>query len=509
MNVTRRVLGVLSALILAAVTAGAADPSVVAVPGKPILLLANFDLGPLGYQAEEFFVSGTATWFKQNETPAAAAANDGTGDVRPVASAPYTTRLVVVRPTDAAKFSGTVVVEWLNVTGGLDVPVEWVAAHREIIRRGHAYVGVTAQKAGIDGGVTPPLDPRVAPLKKADPRRYGPLDHPGDAYAFDLFSQAGNVVKNAATNKLLGPLVPRTVIGAGESQSAMFLTTYVTAVDPLARVYDGFLIHSRYGVAAPLHGAVWGALVNPNPTRLRPDLRVPVITLIMENDLVGWPPLLGYHAARQPETNRLRVWEVAGTAHADNYTFTVGFLDSGSLPTDQLAAAFAPTRNALGGRLEQPMNWGPQHHYVTEAALWQLDRWVKSGEAPPKAAPLKLAGGDAPKLVTDANGLAEGGVRTPWVDMPTAVLSGVGNAGGPLAGMVGLGRPFDAATLQRLYPGGKDDYLKKFKASLDKTIAEGFILPDDKAEILAVAALSFGAPPAARPADPPVAVPTR
>ena len=77
---------------------------------------------------------------------------------------------------------------------------------------------------------------------------------------------------------------------------------------------------------------MWGALVNGKPTTLRADLRVPVMTLIMESDLVGWPPLLGYHAARQPETDRLRVWEVAGTAHADNYTISVGFIDSGAVP---------------------------------------------------------------------------------------------------------------------------------------------------------------------------------
>ena len=35
----------------------------------------------------------------------------------------------------------------------------------------------------------------------------------------------------------------------------MFLTTYVNAMDPLAKVYDGFLVHSRFGTAAPLDGA--------------------------------------------------------------------------------------------------------------------------------------------------------------------------------------------------------------------------------------------------------------
>src|SRR5262249_33310639 len=156
-------------------------------------------------------------------------------DAVPAATAPYKTRIVVLRPRDSAKFSGTVVVEWLNVSGGLDVPVVWNVIHREILRRGHAYVAVSAQRVGIEGGRGEATRPELAPLKKADPKRYERLSHPGDAYAYDIFSQAGRLVKDVAASKVLGPLVPRRLIAVGESQSAFFLTTYVTAVDPLAR----------------------------------------------------------------------------------------------------------------------------------------------------------------------------------------------------------------------------------------------------------------------------------
>jgi hypothetical protein len=40
----------------------------------------------------------------------------------------------------------------------------------------------------------------------------------------------------------------------GESQSATLLTTYINAVDPLAEVFAGFLVHSPFGPAAPLNG---------------------------------------------------------------------------------------------------------------------------------------------------------------------------------------------------------------------------------------------------------------
>ena len=51
--------------------------------------------------------------------------------------------------------------------------------------------------------------------------------------------------------------------------------------------------------------------------------------------------------------------------------------------------------------------------------------------------------------------------------------------------------PFDEATLAELYPGGAADYLRRFEESLDATIEAGFLLAQDRAEILEVAASSF------------------
>jgi Alpha/beta hydrolase domain len=57
--------------------------------------------------------------------------------------------------------------------------------------------------------------------------------------------------------------------------------------------------------------------------------------------------------------------------------------------------------------------------------------------------------------------------------------------------LFGRTAPFDEGALDALYPGGKEEYLKRFEASLDATIAAGFILDDDRREILGVAAASF------------------
>lgn len=138
------------ALSTAASAAHAQAPAVVAVPGRAALLLSAFDLAPLGYSTEEFFFSGTASSYKLSAEPTA----DGRWNAVAAESAPYATRMVVVKPTDASKFNGTVVVEWLNVSAGADGSPDWNAAHRELIRSGYAYVGVSAQKVGVEGGTS-------------------------------------------------------------------------------------------------------------------------------------------------------------------------------------------------------------------------------------------------------------------------------------------------------------------------------------------------------------------
>ena len=469
-------------------SAAVSKPAVEAVPGKPALLLSGFDLAAFGLSTNEFFVSGTATSYKLQGKPPA----DGHWQVSTADTAPYVTRFVVVRPTDPNKFNGTVVVEWLNVSAGADASPDWNAAHRLLMRDGYAYVGVSAQKVGIEGGSS--LGSMGVPLKKVDATRYARLTHPGDAYSYDIFSQVGKVLGSEPA--VLGGLKPKHFLAVGESQSAIYLTTYVNAVDPLAKVFDGFLIHSRFGPPSRLDGA---SIINLKPeerlppTRLRNDLRVPVVTVITETDLVG-ANLAGFYAARQPDNQRLRIWEVPGTSHADNYTFGGGFVDSGKAPLDKLAATYRPMTNVAGSQLAKPANFGPQHHYVVEAALWSLNQWVTTGRAPPKAARIKTRNGQneqQPTLVLDSNGEAEGGIRTPWVDVPTARLSGVGNSGGTLAFLAGVGEPFDQATLERLYPDGKREYLRKFEDSLSSAIKSGFILPADKWEILELAASTY------------------
>jgi hypothetical protein len=462
-------------------------PSVLPMPGKPALLLGAYDIAELGYVAEEFSISGTASCY----APETGLSSDGRWSVRPSGTADFTTRVVVLTPADLGAFNGTVLVEWLNVSGGIDAPAVWMMAHREIVRSGYAYVAVSAQQVGIQGGAN--LMDLDMSLKSQNPARYASLHHPGDAFCYDIFSRTGRLFRDGQYPELIRGLSPKHVVALGESQSALFLTTYVNAIDPLASVYDGFLVHSRFAAAAPLDGkSIFDELQTgtSEAVTFRGDLRVPLVTLITETDLFGGP-LMGYHLARQPDNERLRVWEVAGTAHADNYTIQVAAIDTGSAALDDIVAAYAPTNSLMGEQLGHCINFAPQHHYVLQAALSALCRWVETGQPPPSADPIELSATDPPKPVTDANGLAQGGVRTPWVDVPIARTSGVGSEETAMSPIFGSGERFDAATLSRLYPGGATDYLQRFTAALDSAIQAGFILPADRAEILKIAEVMY------------------
>jgi hypothetical protein len=443
-------------------------------PGTPSIVGTSFDLTPLGYQEDEYFISGTATSYAlKGSAPA-----DGRWTVRRRATARYKTRLLVYRPTDAKRFNGTVIVEWLNESAGADTAADWIGEHTELIRGGYAWVGVSAQALGVNGG-TSVLGGVGKGLRGTNPQRYGSLHHPGDAYSYDIFSQAAQAVRRPRHISPLGPLKVKALIADGESQSAFFLTTYIDAVAPTAHVFNGYLVHSRWSGGTSLSGSL-------DLTRhelFRTDLDVPVLAFETETDLT----LGGYSRDRQPDNRWFRDWEVAGTAHADDYTAGVGLSDDGRA---NAAAAMISRDTPLGfiGCTAVP-NSGPQH-WVLDAAVAALTRWVRTGDPPPHGPRLEMTAGAHPAIRRDALGNALGGIRTPELDVPMAAYSGTAVPGQPqTCELFGSTVPFTTATLLSLYPTHAD-YVAKFDAATRKAVEAGFILPADAVQIEAAASSS-------------------
>ncbi len=517
---TRALLvSVLSAAVLTGCSSNAATPTTTSgttvkasvpsptiegpiLPSSGISFLGSTDFAPsnVGYEQSEFFLSGTATSY----TSTAPLSKNGRWDVKPATTAPYKTRIVVYRPVNPAHFDGTVVVEWLNETAGIDAPAAWLSAHVQMIRDGMAYVGVDAQAGGINGesGSLAAADGAGA-LKPTDPARYGSLNHPGDSYSYSIYQQAGQAIRSSGA-RLLAGLKPERVLALGESQSAFRLVSYIDALQASSPgIYDAYFVYSRGGGAANLSQSPQPTITPPTPTLIRTDIHVPVFLFETESDLLS----LGYLPARQPPSPYLREWEIAGAAHDDSYGVVYSRSDTGNGVADAEAfqSMLNPPKDPIPGIVDctVPINT-ESHTYELRAAMVAVNNWMVTGNAPKQSPRLEVNPADPHTFLTNSLGIALGGVRPPQVQVPVAKLSGLGQPGatqpsqpsqaesisGPaLCGILGTTAPFSAAQLSVLYPTHAA-FVAKWDTATGAEVKEGYLLAADAQTLDQVAARS-------------------
>ena len=431
-------------------------PSDLASPGRNHTFFAtDLDLRSRGFVEEEFFFEGTADVYDATVAGGIGARPTPSPTAKVVSSGhPYRTRMVVRRPASARDFNGTVVVEWMNATSNYDVEALWFRAHEFFLRDGYAWVGITAQNGPI---VNPTLG-----LKAFSPVRYGTLDltaggtlTSGDPLSYGVFAQGLQAVRHAGA---LGPLASRVknVIATGVSQSAGRLGVFVNAIQPRdAAVADAVLLY------------IGGE-------RLRTDLTIPIIKLLSETEHTA-PASANEISSLQPDTERLRVWAMAGTSHSDWASFAVRYAvlqrDQPSAPLRDNCAN--PSRSRIPDR------------YVISAAIEGLKRWLEHGAAPPAAPPIALAA-DGATVQRDANGNALGGIRLAPFAVPVALDAGY-NANPPggqgLCFLNGTHLPFDTATLNALYPD-HHSYVRQVADAVERNVRDGFVLVPDAKEML-------------------------
>ncbi|HYI19106.1 MAG TPA: alpha/beta hydrolase domain-containing protein [Solirubrobacteraceae bacterium] len=451
------------------------------------------DLAEHGYVEEEYLVSGAAnvyTW-------------SGNEAVVRTAGAPYTTRMLVRRPIKPAKLSGTAVVEPLNPSNQFDLNIGWALAGDQIMRNGDVWVGFTSKPVAaqalrnFDGE-------RYADLSWANPL---PLDDPAnctnvitlvdrpefrsrateDGLVWDVLSQVGAWVRSdAASSPLLRKRGPRPasaidrVYAFGYSQTGSMLITYLNAIQPRvvaeagAPVFDGFFVGVAGGAfigAAPLNQCT---PVPPlgDPRRSLRDAGVPVIQMMSQSDYRSGIASRGPDGNTPPDL--YRHYEMAGAAHAtpDELYY--------SARTEDIVAA---------GRAVPPMacNEGPRSRFPSrifvDAALRNLDLWSRQGiPAPPGADILVQAG----QPVLDAFGNVVGGLRSPYLDVPTSTWTG-SSTGDSFCFIAGHEIPFEQARLDALYPT-RGSYVGAVARNVRALVAQRYLTPEDGRELIREAA---------------------
>jgi hypothetical protein len=436
----------------------APDDSRAATPTPPVTFVSPpagsgspfgrtaIDLASKGYVEEEFLASGRANRYRIKDPLTTAELLDG--------GHAYTTRLLVRRPTMAAKFNGTVIIEWFNVTASQDVDFVFAASREHLLEQGYVWVGVSAQLVGINAlRATNPA--RYAALSltasNADPAG-GTLDQRGDVLSWDVYAQIAGALRAPGAVDPLGGLKPRLVVAAGESQSAFRLTSYYNAIQPFyPKLFDGFLTYDRVG-------------------RLRTDIATKHLSF-------GSEFLHNFQGAAPPDASNLRVWELAGASHV-SLDEVDSYLDEQILRNGVSRSADGKPRTLTAGIVgcaNMPAFSRVPNCDVLNAGLEALMTWITKDKAP---SGVPRFGVDSQgKLSRDSEGRVSGGIRLAAYDVPIAKNLGA-NTGSFFCELAGSHHDFTPAELCARYSSGQN-YAAKVVEVTRRAQRAGFLLESD------------------------------
>jgi len=458
------------ALISFAIAASAATPPAkltgpipVTADSYPFLsatrVFQPLDLKKAGYVEEEFIVSGTANVYDWNA--------DGSLTVK-TANAPYSTRILVRRPADRARFSGHAIVELMNPARRFDWAMMSGYSRDSFLEHGDAWVGVT-MPASVDAlhKFNPARYPALAfanpnPTESCAAGRGGPTtSEQEDGLRWDMLSQVGAALKSGAN--LNARYLYMTSQGAD-------VLTYAAAIQTNAKVYDGFLIKTPGGVSRIRRCAP--PVPRGDPRQTVHNIGVPVIEVVAQGEI---GPDYQRPDSDDPK-DPFRIYEVAGAAHIDKWAY----LDM-PVMEDQLAATGAPGQGTPAWPFnvkcdpEIPLQGHPLLKYVIDGAFVNLEQWASKGVPAPKA-----------DRITVKDGVALGGVRNPYVDVPAASYTFTSPGPGTCREL-GTTTPYDSAKLNGLY-GDQKKYEAKVAVSVDQMVKDRWITKSDGDKIKAEAA---------------------
>jgi hypothetical protein len=461
---------------------------------------------PAGYEESEYFISGKGNLYEYTPTgiqvvtpcPASAEPLGCTG-------IPYTTRMLVKRPRNPRKFSGTVVVEPLNPSAGYDIAAVWDRSWPYFVRNGDIFVGWTSRYGTINT------------LRQFNPTRYAPLtwgqnSAVDDGITFDIAAQVGALFKGNRRGSPTHGLKVRRVFEAGFSQDGGFTFTQADVFNALERmpdggpVYDGYVPGGTLGPSNIDFGLTpAGALPAGDPRIQMQPRDVPVIQINTETEealagLIG-PGGLAY---RRPDGNargdRYRLWEVPGASHVSNdlnsspITLQRSQAELQGIPVAALPPVGCTHMQFVNGPSAGVPGVVDPNTYpfsnVANAAFADLTKWVDDGVPPPHAPTIDVSG--TGMVLRDSFGNAVGGLRTPFLDVPTASYTPADTVAhstvfSGFCVLFGYNTPFSQATLHSLYRS-HGQYVARVARESNRLVREGFWMRPDAEQVIEQAA---------------------
>lgn len=438
------------------------------------------DLNHYGYLEQEYYLQGVA--------PAITAAG------KTLLEAPYTTRVLVRKPADPARFNGTVVIEpfsWFGERGA-----GWILTRDYLLRRGYAYVGYTLNVNA------PQVDPKFISdtpeaeaaqiaqygrivnfefMRRFDFARYAPLGTYYDPAHFmrgavpDPFApqsqgigaQLALLLKtNTAQSPLAGLDVQRVYVNSWAVTAQVWMDYLDQGRHQQWRMPDGTPLIDAYMTGRMAYGEVGGDVIRV--PRQMPE-GVPFVTVFSQSELMH-DVLEGIPLPPDTDTPQLRYYEVTGMPH-------LRLADLGTEHTEQLAADIGKGDDPRCRTLyDEPVE------LVVSALLDGMDQWVRDGKPMPSA-PRVVRDGKAAARAPDTGNL-QGGVRPPWIQVPSATYLTDQETGCGLVYDTKV--PYSKQMLARRY-ATFNHYAQQFENAKAVSIKERYLLPEDAAGLHPIA----------------------
>ncbi|MEF2977183.1 alpha/beta hydrolase domain-containing protein [Subtercola sp. YIM 133946] len=429
------------------------------------------DLAVHDFVETEYLLRGIASVWRHDDHGALEAAQS---DV------PFCTRVLTRHPASGTG-SGLTVVEPLHPD--LDSALVWNAISPWLLRGRHSWMGVTV------------FSPVATLLRDTiDSERYAAVDIPEEGMQYDVLAEA----VRAAVAGDLGAVGTGPVILAGMSATGSFCRVVLQdgfhdrwRRDDGRPAIDGYMIGISSGGAGaagyPPLSARDVEVTSDDPRRSISPRQAVAFEVLSETEAETHERVT--HADSDDADGVYRLYEVAGTAHIE--------ARAGVLTNLQQYERRGGRRPAFSIR-EQPTD--ARFDLYLRGAFEAMHRWLVAGELPPKAARFDHVAGTE-TLVRDADGNVRGGIRTPWVTVPTATYAPHSTPSAEsepppewmpfsrpemLARLVGHLRPFATTELRERYES-RAGYLDRFAEAVRESVASGLLLEVDAHELLRAA----------------------
>lgn len=445
----------------------------------------------IGYVEEEYFLTGEANIYQEGENHSAKIL---------YYNAPYTTRILVRRPVLPKKFSGNVVLEILNSSAGFDIDRMWVNSWPFFTRNGDVYVGITSKGNVVDSLIQ--WDQKRYSLinwKNPHPERKIPENIPTNGpFSFlpqyemglfwDMLIDCATLLKSKNEQNPLKGFPDRHLYLTGWSQSGFYIARYLaTFHDPNNSLFEGFLSAGSTAGLMPLNsyektGSIFGTPGIPAGNMMGTRQPTIAVNTESENRVANWV------GDFDEPGFKFRTYQIAASSHDSKHSIVDYYNRNGCNPLRRIGRGngFTP---ADGDLLDYP------YHFIFNAAFHHLYCWAREGIPAPHAPKIETrvafkestdAFGSYLENCIDAFGNCKGGIRTPAVDYPTGKYTSFSTDDqGKVNATFGKVNPFSPDLLKNLY-GTLENYRKLVEKGADDMLAKGFLLPEDREEMIRV-----------------------